>query len=291
MALPHDFAVALTIFRIPQDPEGLRQRRRIWKHLRPHINFAVQRHIDDLNKAVPGTEMALTEQRKLYQELFLQYAERIFTRPFDEAWVADTKERVSLEIKLGFDMRVRGPAGETIVSAIHEGLQRSRWVSKRAAMDMSDLAAQVVAMDVAIGCVLHYQTKAREAKATAVELVDAISEFSNTIQEVRVVTMSAVASLRETAGKLSELAQNGADQAETAARAANESALNVAQMASATEELFASISEIRQQATTSSGMAYEAVAQTGQTNETIVSLFQAVDKIGSVVGLISDIAG
>ena len=290
MALPPDYAAALTVFKIPQDPEGLRQRRRIWKYLRPRIGDAAERHIDAMKKAAPGLVKTFTEQRQQYRELFLRYAEGMFIRPFDEAWVADTKERVKAEIELGHDIRVRGPAGETIISAVHEGLRQGRWLSKRAAFDMANLAAQVVVMDVAIGGVLHYQAKAREAKASAVELVEAISEFSNTIQDVRVVTMSAVASLRETAGKLAELAQNGADQAETAARAANETASNAAQMAHATEELFASISNIRQQATTSAGMAYDAVSQTGQTNGTMVSLSRAVDKIGSVVGLISDIA-
>jgi methyl-accepting chemotaxis protein len=214
----------------------------------------------------------------------------MFTHPFDEAWVADVKERVSLEIKLGHDMRVRGPAAQAIVSGLHEGLRRSRWVSRRAAIDMADLALRVAVIDASIGINLHYRAKAHEAKARTVELVAAIGEFSQTIQQVRGGTTAAVGSLRETAGNLAELAKSGADRAETAARAADDTASNVAVMADATEELFASINHIRQQATVSAQMAYDAVAQTGQTNETMVSLSQAVDKIGSVVGLISDIA-
>jgi methyl-accepting chemotaxis protein len=290
MTLPPDFVAGLTIYRIPEDREGLRQRRRIWKYLRPHLDDAVNRHIDDVKKGALSFERVLTEQRQPYHDLLVRSAERMFTHPFDEAWVADTKERVSLEIKLGHDMRIRGPFAQAIVSGLHEGLRRSRWVSKRTAFEMADLALRVVAMDASIGINLHYQAKAHEAKTRAVELVGAISEFSRTIQDVRGVTTSAVGSLRETAGELAELAQSGADRAETAARAADDTAANVALMADATEELFASISNIRQQTTISARMAYDAVAQAGQTNGTMVSLSQAVDRIGSVVGLISDIA-
>jgi methyl-accepting chemotaxis protein len=290
MALPPEFVAGFTIYRIPEDPEGLRQRCRIWKYLRPHLDDAIARHIDDVKKGAPLVEEKLTEWRQLYHDLLVRSAEIMFTRPFDEAWVADTKERVSHEIKLGFSMRMRGPAAQTIVSSLHEGLRRSRWVSKGAAFDMADLALRVAAMDASIGINLHYQAKAHEAKARAAELVAAIGEFSNRIQEVRAVTTSAIAALRETADKLAALAQNGADQAETAAQAANETASNVARMASATEELFASISDIRQQASTSERMANAAVAQTSETNGTILLLSEAVDRIGSVVGLISDIA-
>ncbi|MGO9004988.1 MAG: methyl-accepting chemotaxis protein [Beijerinckiaceae bacterium] len=290
MALPPDFVAGLMIYRIPEDPEGLRQRRRIWKYLAPHLDDAISRHIDDLKKGAPSFERLFTELRQPYHDLLVRCGERMFTRPFDEAWVADVKERVSVEIKLGHDMRIRGPAAQAIVSGLHEGLRRSRWVSKQVAFDMADLALRVVAMDASIGINLHYQAKAHEAKAKSVKLGEAISEFSRTIQEVRGMTTSAVGSLRETAGNLAELAQSGADRAETAARAADDTASNVARMANATEELFASISNIRQQATTSAQMAYDAVAQAGRTNGTMVSLSEAVDKVGSVVGLISDIA-
>ncbi|MGO9004989.1 MAG: methyl-accepting chemotaxis protein [Beijerinckiaceae bacterium] len=290
MALPPDFVASLMIYRIPEDPEGLRQRRRIWKYLAPHLDDAVNRHIDDVKKGAPIYERMLTEQRQPYHDLLVRSAESMFTRPFDAAWVADAKERVSLEIKLGYDIRLRVPVAQTIVSGLQEHLWRSRWVSKRAAFAVADLALRVVAMDASIGINLHYRAKAHEAKARAGELVGAIGEFSEKIQEVRGVTASAVRSLRETAGELAALAQNGADQAETAARAANETASNAAQMADATEELFASISNIRQQATTSAGMAYDLVEQNIQANGRRVSLHQAVDRIGSVVGVISDIA-
>ncbi len=202
----------------------------------------------------------------------------------------EARARVTLEIELGYDMRARGAIAQSIVSGLHAGLRQNRWVSKRSAMDMADLAMRVVAMDAATGVALHYQVKAREAKARAHELGEAISLFGKTIHDVRGATKSAATSLRDTAEELAELARDGAVRTEIATRAATNTASNVATMAAATQELFASVNNIRQQAGASARMAYDAVSQTRQTNATIVSLSEAVDKIGSVIGLISDIA-
>src|SRR5260370_41089135 len=60
--------------------------------------------------------------------------------------------------------------------------------------------------------------------------------------------------------------------------------------AAATEELSAAIRQIYGQATRSVAMAREACSRADQTNSTMRSLRVAVEKIGSVVGLISDIA-
>src|SRR5205085_1980876 len=79
-------------------------------------------------------------------------------------------------------------------------------------------------------------------------------------------------------------------QAGTAAEAASDTSSHIGTTAAATEELSAAISEIHGQATRSVGMAREAVSQADQTNATMRSLREAVEKIGSVVGLISDIA-
>jgi methyl-accepting chemotaxis protein len=290
MAAPSDFIAGLAVFRLPEGPEGLRQRQRVWKHLAPHLHDAINSHLDSVSTYLPALKEALVENQHLYRDMLFRHSESLFTRPFDDQWIAEAKERVALEIKLGYDMRARGAVAQSIVSCLNDNLKHNRWVSKRAALDIADLAMRVVAMDAATGVALHYQAKARATKIQAGELGEAISEFGKTILEVRGVTKSAVNSLRETADELANLAREGTDRAETAARAATDTASNAGRVATAAEELFASVNSIRQQATESARMAYDAVAQTGQTNETIVSLSKAVDRIGSVVGLISDIA-
>ena len=290
MALPADVAAGLAIFRIPADAAGGRDLQRIWRYLAPHLNASLDRHIDDMMAYVDPLRARLGQNRLAYRELVYRQTEHLFAAPYSERHLAETRERVTFEIKLGYDMRSRTTVAQTVLEALIEGLRQSRWLSRRKALDMVDLATRLLAMDTVTGIAYHYQAKAREAKTRAAELGDAIQQFSQAIQAGRGLATTSVTSLGQTAGELAEFAQRGASQAETAALAASDTAANIARVASATEELFASVSNIRQQASSSARMAYDAVAQTSETNGTILSLSEAVDRIGSVVGLISEIA-
>ena len=75
-----------------------------------------------------------------------------------------------------------------------------------------------------------------------------------------------------------------------AAKAAGDTVILAGEMATASGQLTASISEIHHQATTSARTSHAAVASAEQANASIQSLSEVVEKIGSVVGLISQIA-
>jgi methyl-accepting chemotaxis protein len=291
MPLPPDFAAALRIYGIPDDADGLPRRRKIWKLLAPRLDAFLERHLDDSTEHALVFKEALTERRQAYKDMLLRYYETLFTQPYDEHILVTVENRVKQEIKLGYDLRARTAVGQTILSALHAALRDDPWISKRAAFDLADLANRIVMLDTGAGVTLHYGAKAREGKMKATFLREAVGQFAKSMFDVRAVTTDAVAALGDTAGKLAEFAQSAAARAGAAAEAANDTALNVANMASATEELFASIKSIREQTSTSTRMANDAVTRAGETNATILSLSEAVAKIGSVVDLIAEIAG
>ena len=76
----------------------------------------------------------------------------------------------------------------------------------------------------------------------------------------------------------------------TASTLADDTTGSIAGTATAIEELLGSIGEIRWRATKSAEMAHKLVSHAEATNATIRSLSEAVARIGSVVGLISNIA-
>ncbi len=97
-------------------------------------------------------------------------------------------------------------------------------------------------------------------------------------------------SLGSTSDQLAELANVAASQANMASQAAEDTAFKISTIAAATEQLSAAIEEMHTQTAASAKMTYEAVSHSKQTNANIHVLSQAVEKIGSVVGLISEIA-
>lgn len=99
-----------------------------------------------------------------------------------------------------------------------------------------------------------------------------------------------MSSLRETSHRLSSCADAAAIQARAASAAADETATGIGGTATATQELITSIAEIRSLTTKSAEMAHHSVSHAEDTSTTMRSLSEAVSRIGSVAGLISDIA-
>ena len=75
-----------------------------------------------------------------------------------------------------------------------------------------------------------------------------------------------------------------------AAKASGEASVSVQTVAAASEQLSASINDISRQAAHAAGIANRAVGQAQQTDTTVQGLAKTANRIGEVVGLISDIA-
>ena len=93
-----------------------------------------------------------------------------------------------------------------------------------------------------------------------------------------------------TAQRLTEIAETTAEQSNSASSVSNEAASNVQTVASASEELSASIGEISQQLTKTRSVVSLASDESVATNEKVESLDMAAQKIGEVVTLIQAIA-
>ncbi|MEQ8658890.1 MAG: nitrate- and nitrite sensing domain-containing protein [Hyphomicrobiales bacterium] len=96
--------------------------------------------------------------------------------------------------------------------------------------------------------------------------------------------------MRELAARLMKVAQNAASEAQTAHSASNGASSNVQTVAAATEELSASIREIAGQTDRVSSLMDSAAERAAATNDDVGQLSQSADRIGTVIGLISDIA-
>ncbi|MCZ4281108.1 methyl-accepting chemotaxis protein [Kiloniella laminariae] len=128
----------------------------------------------------------------------------------------------------------------------------------------------------------------REARTKRIEqLVAAFEKDSN---DILTQVGSAAAQMKNTSGEMSTIAQDTAMRSNTVAAAAEEASVNVQTVAAAAEELSCSIEEINRQVGESSQIARDAVSKADANIATIRGLEQASNRIGEVVGLISDIA-
>ncbi len=96
--------------------------------------------------------------------------------------------------------------------------------------------------------------------------------------------------MRATSTKLSDTAEQTNRQAKSAAGASAYASSNVQTVAAASQELTTSIGEIGRQVTHASTVADRAVTETKATDATVHGLADATQRIGQIVGLISEIA-
>ena len=140
---------------------------------------------------------------------------------------------------------------------------------------------------------LDAETKAEQERQLerGRKIESAVTDFDRMIGEIVNIMNAAATELQATAQTLSATAEETARQSSVVSAASEEMTQNIQTVASATEELSASIQEISSQVTESTRVVGNAVTQADETNSMVATLAAAAQKIGTVVTLISDIAG
>ncbi|ALG75354.1 hypothetical protein VY88_25170 [Azospirillum thiophilum] len=115
-------------------------------------------------------------------------------------------------------------------------------------------------------------------------------EFEASVGAISRTLSAAASEMQDTAQAMSLTSGSASEQATAVAAAATQATTNVQTVASASEELTASIGEIGQQVARSAQIAGKAVEETRRTDATVEELSAAAGKIGEIIGLIQSIA-
>jgi methyl-accepting chemotaxis protein len=121
-------------------------------------------------------------------------------------------------------------------------------------------------------------------------LADLTHRFDAGVTGILETVGAAAVELQTTASSMAAAAEQTSQQSTAAMNAAEEAAVNVNTVASATEELASSVEEIGRQVALSTKVASKAVDEATKTNHTVQGLSRASEKIGAVVALINNIA-
>ena len=289
VAIPAAFQLALEAYTLEADTTSVRQE--VWRLLAPNMDRIIEQYMNKSSRIAPYYRHLPKSNRDRLKQLIASYTQKLFQNAFDLQWISDTKERARSEIVLGYDMRGRGVVAQCILTELYDILGRRYRFSTRKAMRIADFAARVLMMDAANAAAIHHHEEVRKAQTQANRLDAAIMNFAETVESVRHAIGLAFTSLSNTSDRLTNVANSAVNHAEIGTQAADEAASNVCTIATATEELTASISDIHRQSTISAAHADEAASSAKDMNATVAFLSDAVSKIGSVVSLVSEIAG
>lgn len=131
------------------------------------------------------------------------------------------------------------------------------------------------------------QARLAERRKTMGEIAD---QFQATIGGIIERVSTASSALQSVAGTLTGTAETTQQLSTDVAQASEQASVNVQTVASAAEELTASVREIARQVNTSSEIASKAAAQAQETDARVGALTAAANRIGDVIKLITAIA-
>ena len=169
-------------------------------------------------------------------------------------------------------------------------IRAHRWSPEKLRTTMAAVNAGVhLDMDIAISVYQEALLIERQQRGRKVDAL--LRGFEDRTGTLVGIVSSAAANLRTTAQSLAGTTNETTDRVVSVAAAVEPASVNVQTVASAAEELFASVAEIARQVDQSSMIAGRAVDDARRTDEIVKSLANGAQTIGDVVGLIRSIAG
>jgi methyl-accepting chemotaxis protein len=139
---------------------------------------------------------------------------------------------------------------------------------------------------------IETEQKSRSAQTVARQraIEDYVAVFESQIHQTLDALGRASGQMGETSDNMSAISDQTNSQIQLAVHASSKASVNVQSVASASEELSASISDISRQVTRAASIASRAVTQARETDGTVQGLAQTAGHIGEVVELINNIA-
>lgn len=139
---------------------------------------------------------------------------------------------------------------------------------------------------------IEQQERERNAGAAARQqaIEGYVGEFESVVRQTLQELGDASSRMRTTSAGMTTISSQTNARVQIAERASGEASMSVETVASASEELSASIDDISRQATHAAGIASRAVNRAQETDGTVQGLAKSAGRIGEVVGLINSIA-
>jgi len=263
--------------------------KKLWPVVATHLDKVVDATLDATSK-LPNIAAAVTQNRALLKDLEMAHLKALMDGELDTRYFASCRATVEREAELGIDARFRSAAGNYFLRAALDALARKHKFSRARLVDDAKLLSQVIAFDVANAMTLHRVAAERRADKQRQSIDAAIADFGAAIGAVLEAVKDASSQLTATCTSMRELAGDSLKRMAVASQAAGETTQRVKVTGEATEELYGSIHHIGQQTAHSLDMAKAAVDDTQRTQQAILSLNDAAERIGSIVSIISAIA-
>ena len=257
--------------------------------IEPHLDGAINQVIAGAAKLVRVAAIYERHGDEIRRIEIAQFR-ALLKAGFDADYVETCRKTIEEETSFGFEGRARINCAAAVFRVAVAALAREHRFSSGKLAERLRVLSQALFFDLANTSTFYLQQVEEAASVRRKVIDEAIGEFDGAIGGVIEAIKEASGSLTVTSSTMQQVTEDTLRRMASASSASAETAQSVTVTVAATEELSSSIQEIGHQTARSLEMARSAVADTERTNKTIHSLDEAADRIGSVVGLISEIA-
>ncbi len=263
--------------------------RACWPIIAQHFDRA----LDDLLAfagAMPGLENVISAHSESIRKLEFAHFEGLFNGDFDGRYIESCQNTVRREAEIGLDGRMRNASAFYVQRTAIQALARHYRFSPGKLAAHTLAVSQAISFDLANAMTLHRDAATEAEQSRRRRIDESIGDFSVQIATVIDAITRASKSLTASCATMKVVASDSFGRLTAISGAAIETSQRVEEVGMATGALSDSIEHIGEQASRGLTMAQAAVSEALRTHETISSLNEAADHIGSVIGLISSIA-
>jgi methyl-accepting chemotaxis protein len=283
-----ELAARLTIYEL--DDQCRTRLAELGPIIQPHLGAALDGVIARAGCLPPELAALWHRHRDEIRRIELTQFGALLKGQFDAAYLETCRKTIEQETALGFEARARMNCGAAIARAAADVIAGKYRFSAAAAIARSNIVSQAILFDIATTSTYYLQWLEKAAATRRKTIDEAISDFDGAINGVTKAIKEASGSLTLTSSTMQRVTEETLRCMASASTASGRTTTSVEVTMAATEELSSSIHEIGQQTAHGLDMARSAVVDAARSSNTIRSLDEAAERIGSVVDLISKIA-
>ncbi|WP_417690649.1 methyl-accepting chemotaxis protein [Roseibium sp.] len=254
--------------------------------LLPQLLADFYRHV----KKVPHLDEMIGDKEAGLVTAQIKHWGELFSSGLSEAYFANSAKIGHAHVRIGLHPTWYIGGYSFVITRLSEVLGTSnRFSGPRVARQIA-VISKLIYLDMDVALSTYHDEMMRLADKREQDIRAAIGDFDSIMGEAMGTLGEASNALAGTASSLGGVTEQVNTKVTHMDEGSQQTARTMTSSAAATEEMSGAIVEIGRQATLSSDIAREAVEGATRTNSSMRTLSDAADKVGSVIGLISEIA-
>jgi len=263
------------------------------RDLQPIVERDAARVLNDYYdgwRELPGFSDFAARHQRDYVGFQSRYYIDMFDGAMDSAYIERLRSTIAKEMRDGYGPRIRLATAATLAAHLFQHLGRRHRFSGPATAERCIALLRFITVDALNAMALEQAELKRSLEDRRTHVEKAIAEFSAGAGSISTFVAAAAQAVQTTAAATLTASDNARSEVDRAEAASRDSLGTITATATATETLSQSIGEIGGQVHRSLDVANRASVDVAEMDRAMKQLAGAVAQIGSVAGLISEIA-